>query len=46
MKKIILTAAIAMIAMGAMAQKTMEKTYENYIQVTGKAEREITPDQI
>lgn len=42
-KKIILAAAIALLTIPAMAQ--YEEKYPSYIQVNGRAEREITPDE-
>lgn len=52
MKKLILAAAAAMLTMNVMAQEAVmagvsqSNSYENSIQVTGKAEREVTPDEI
>ena len=47
MKKIILSAAAAMLVITAGAQTTSPvMPYENYIQVTGRAEKEIIPDEI
>lgn len=52
MKKVILAAAAAMFTVGAMAQNPVAAgngysySYENCIQVTGKSEREVTPDEI
>lgn len=43
MKRIILLAAAALIACGAVAQTN--ETYPSYVQVTGSAEREIEPDE-
>ena len=43
MKRIILLAATALIACGAVAQTN--ETYPSYVQVTGSAEREIEPDE-
>lgn len=43
MRKIILLAAVALMALPAAAQ--MQETYPSYIQVNGFAEREITPDE-
>lgn len=43
MKRIILLAAAALIACGAVAQTN--ETYPSYVQVTGRAEREIEPDE-
>lgn len=43
MKKLILIAAVALMALPAMAQ--YQETYPSYIQVNGRAEKEITPDE-
>ena len=43
MKKMILAAAIALMAMPVFAQQA--ERYPSYIQVNGRAEKEITPDQ-
>ncbi len=43
MKKLILVAVIALMALPAMAQ--YEEKFPSYIQVNGRAEKEITPDQ-
>lgn len=53
MKKIILTAAVVCFTIGAMAQQepvtggiNYSHSYENSIQVTGKSERKVVPDEI
>lgn len=43
MKKIILLAAVALMALPAAAQ--MQETYPSYIQVNGYAEKEVVPDE-
>lgn len=43
MKKMILLAAAAFVALGAAAQE--RETFPSYIQVTGRAEKEVTPDE-
>ena len=43
----ILALAATLMAAGALyAQTPANQPYENYIQVTGKAEKEIVPDEI
>ncbi len=44
MKRLILIAAVALMALPAMAQPYQE-AYPSYIQVNGRAEKEITPDE-
>ena len=46
MKKMILALMATMMMAGALYAQTPTSSYENYIQVTGKAEREIVPDEI
>lgn len=43
MKKVILAAVVALMAMPVFAQQT--ESYPSYIQVNGRAEKDITPDQ-
>ena len=43
MKKLILMAAVALMALPAAAQ--MQEAFPSYIQVNGRAEKEITPDE-
>ena len=43
MKKLILMAAVALMAVPAAAQ--MQEAFPSYIQVNGRAEKEITPDE-
>ncbi|MGN0007413.1 MAG: SIMPL domain-containing protein [Alistipes sp.] len=43
MKKLILLAVVAILAMPASAQKT--EPYNSFIQVNGRAEKEVTPDE-
>ena len=43
MKRLIVLAAAALMAFPAMAQ--MQEAYPSYIQVNGRAEKEITPDE-
>ena len=43
MKKLILMAAVALMALPAAAQNA--EAYPSYIQVTGRAEQELTPDE-
>lgn len=43
MKKLILMAAVVLLAIPAMAQS--EEAFPSYIQVNGRAEKEITPDE-
>lgn len=43
MKKLIVLAAVALMALPAVAQ--MQEAYPSYIQVNGRAEKEITPDE-
>ena len=44
MKKLILMAAVALMALPAAAQ--MQEAFPSYIQVNGRAEKEITPDDL
>jgi uncharacterized protein YggE len=46
MKKLLLTAALLVAASAAPAQEIQTYQYENAIQVNGRAERKITPDEI
>ncbi len=43
MKKLILIAAVALMALPAAAQ--VQEAFPSYIQVNGRAEKEITPDE-
>ncbi len=43
MKKMIIAAAVALMAMPVFAQQT--EVYPSYIQVNGRAEKEVTPDE-
>ena len=43
MKKLIAMAVVALMALPAAAQ--MQEAYPSYIQVTGRAEKELTPDE-
>ena len=43
MKKMILLAAVALMAMPVFAQQ--DEAYKSFIQVNGRAEKEVAPDQ-
>ena len=45
MKKLILMAAVVLLALPAAAQEQPSKFDASYIQVWGQAEKEITPDE-